>query len=313
MIQHKNIFSFLCLLLSFLLYASPAKAARLRYGTIPLHNSTRDYYFYVPSKLEGKTDYPLLFILHGAMGNGKKAAENWGFMEVAEKEGFVAVFPNGLHEQWNDGRNAPFSNVDTSHTDDVGFLSGLIQTFITKYGADPDRIYMTGASNGGMMTLRMGCEASSQLTAIAPLLASIPENIYKNCLPDKALPVFMMNGSADKIVPPQGGDVMLGDRSYGKVSSIDSTINLWVMRNGCDAAPTVAPMEEYEPTRDAEGITAEYYTNCATGKAIILYLIDKGGHQIPSFKHRRSFFNFDGDEAFNAAAEIWDFFKRYKK
>lgn len=285
----------------------------LRHNTIAWQEKERSYYYYIPSRLKDQKNFPLMLVLHAVGSTGKDAAGSWGFLELAEKEGFAVIFPNAYYGEWNDGRNSPIVSIDNSDIDDVGFLSALIDRFVRENGADAARVYMAGVSNGGMMTLRAGCEISRQLTAIAPLLASIPGNIYKNCSPEKGLPVFMINGTADPIVPFEGGEVTLSGRHFGDVVSVRDTVDLWLEANICTAQPIYGKREEYKPTREAKAIATELYNKCASGNIVMLYILEEGGHSIPSFKRRRALVSFEQETDFNAAAEIWDFFRLYKK
>lgn len=301
----------LCLL--FVSCNSPSLAADFKRGALQWQGIQRTYTYYIPENLDLSEPQPLMLVLHGLGADGNYAAENWGFTEIAQQQGHIAVFPDGLDGEWNDGRGKSFFFREHYEVDDVGFLSALITQFVESFGADATRVFMVGVSNGGMMTLRMGCEKSSQLTAIAPLLASLPKPLYKTCLPDKPLPVMMINGTKDDVIPFEGGAVMIAGERYGEVVSVHATLSIWQQRNACNISPVVAPMDEYKPNREAKGITSELYAKCGSGKAIQLYHIEDGAHSIPSFKHKRSVFKDVPLHPFNAAGDIWDFFKRYKK
>lgn len=304
----------IALLIFLLLHCADATASRLRRDVLEWQGAERSYFYYLPDKLIGKANAPLLLVLHGAgPSDGDEIAKSWGFVEEAEKQGVIAVFPNGVDSQWNDGRGVSFRRGDNSGIDDVGFLSAIIDHFIRSFGADASRVYMTGASNGGMMTLRMACERPDKLTAIAPMLASLPENTYKTCRPGKSLPVMMLNGTKDDIVPYDGGAVTLFGHEFGNVVPVDRTVDLWVTRNACDATPIVEPQEQYKPEEEVKSITTELYTNCASGKPIILYRLEGGKHSIPSLHRRKSWFTFDNEGDFEAAKEIMRFFSQYKK
>ncbi len=304
---------FLLLPLLLISFQSSSLAADLKRGALQWQGIQRTYTYYIPDDIDLSTPQPLMLILHGLGTSGSDAAAHWGFTEVAQSNDFIAVFPDGLDGEWNDGRGISFLFHEHSEVDDVGFLSALIAQFVEKFGADSSRVFMVGASNGGMMTLRMGCEKSTQLTAIAPLLASLPKPLYKTCLPERPLPVMMINGTKDNVIPFDGGAVAVAGERFGEVVSVYSTLGIWHQRNACNISPVVASMDEYKPDRVAKGITSELYAKCGSGKAVLLYRIEDGGHSIPSFKHKRSVFKDAPRTPFNAASDIWDFFKRYKK
>lgn len=309
---HRKCF-LLLLFLFFVSCNSPSHASDFKRGALQWQGIQRSFTYYIPDTLDLSQPQPLMLVLHGLGTSGSDAAANWGFTELAAQQNFIAVFPDGLDGEWNDGRGISFLFREHYEVDDVGFLSALITQFVENYGADAARVFMVGVSNGGMMTLRMGCEKAAQLTAIAPLLASMPKPLYKSCLPEKPLPVMMINGTKDSVVPFEGGTVTVANERYGEVVSVHATLSIWQQRNACDISPVVTPMEEYKPNRVAKGITSELYAKCGSGKAIQLYRIEDGGHSIPSFKHKRSVFKDTPAYPFNAAGDIWDFFKRYRK
>src|SRR5436853_42181 len=86
----------------------------------------------------------LVLVLHGAGGWAQGFARHTGFSRVAEREGFVVAYPQGLERRWNDGRGN-----GTPH-DDVGFVRALVDTLQRELGVDQRRIYATGISNGAM-------------------------------------------------------------------------------------------------------------------------------------------------------------------
>ncbi len=287
---------------------------KVQLGSFQHYGATRTYYYFIPPHLNDATNVPVVLALHGGgRADGKDIAEQWGLVELARQEGFIAVFPNGMDAQWNDGRGVTFRRSSNSDTDDVGFLQRVITRFIRYHGADPDRIYMAGASNGGMMTLRMACEHPEMLAAIVPMLASLPENLYRECSPEKPVPMLMMNGTDDKVVPFDGGPIRLFGRDYGTIMPVRTTLDIWVHRNACERTPYIVPLEEYKPSREAEGIMTELYTDCASGKAVMLYLFEGAGHYIPSLRRRKSWFKGDSEANFSAATEIWEFVKHYKR
>ena len=66
---------------------------------------------------------------------------------------------------------------------------------------------MTGVSNGAKMSLRLGCELTDRITAIAPVIGSMPESLVSGCAPTRPIPILMINGTDDPLVPWEGGFV----------------------------------------------------------------------------------------------------------
>ncbi len=108
-----------------------------------------------------------------------------GFNKLADKDGFIMVYPDGIELNWNDGRMDEEAN-DRAHReniDDVGFISALIDSMIKDYNINPKQVYVTGISNGAIMSYRLACELSHKITAIAPVDGNIPVMLYPDCLP----------------------------------------------------------------------------------------------------------------------------------
>jgi len=139
---------------------------------------------------------PTIIVLHGAAIGAEWTMRGSGFAEAAAAHGFAAVFPDGLYRVWNDGREGG----RISRIDDVGFLRQLVAWLIGHGVADPAQVYLAGMSNGGMMTLRMLCEAAELFAGAGTLIANMPAGIGDGCRPKKPLPIVMLNGTADPLV-----------------------------------------------------------------------------------------------------------------
>ncbi len=90
------------------------------------------------------------------------------------------VYPDGIELNWNDGRMDEEAN-DRAHREninDVGFISALIDSMIKDYNINPKRVYVTGISNGAIMSYRLACELSHKITAIAPVDGNIPNPAF---------------------------------------------------------------------------------------------------------------------------------------
>ena len=284
-------------------------------GSIIVDDIERTYHLYIPNTYDGKKPIPLLIVLHGGGGNGKNMEEKTtlsGFDELAEKEGFIVVYPDAIEGHWNDGRNDPYSYSAQHNIDDVGFISALINHLEKKYCIDKKRVYVTGMSNGGMMAFRLACELSDKISAIATVAASMPENLYNNCTPTGSISVLMIHGTDDPIVPWNGGYVHIFGKNRGRVVSINQTVEFWVIHNNCTLQTNKTYLPDVDPN-DGTRVWKIEYVNEKTGVKVVLYGIDGGGHTWP-----------DGKKQFpdiivgrmshdiNACEVIWNFFKEIK-
>ena len=210
----------------------------------------RTYYLYVPKIYTPKKSVPLLIVLHGGGGTGKDMEYKTtlrGFDKLADKENFIVVYPDAVENHWNDGRNDPYSYSAQHNIDDVKFISSLIDHLCRKYNINNNRVYVTGMSNGGMMTFRLGCELSNKIVAIATVAASMPENMYNNCKPVTNLSVLIIHGTDDPIVPWNGGHVYVFGKDRGCVVSINQTVMFWATHNNCVLQTNITYLPDADP------------------------------------------------------------------
>jgi polyhydroxybutyrate depolymerase len=214
---------------------------------------------------------PTVIVLHGAATTANLTASWSGFAEAAAGHGFAAVFPQGLFTVWNDGRRDGIAKAD-----DVGFLRTLVGRLIERGVADPRRIYLAGISNGGMLTLRMLCEHPELFAGAGTVVASMPALVGATCRLDKPMPVVMLNGTADPVVPYKGGTVgMTGN--YGEVWSVERTAAFLAWGNGCTRH---AERALGGSDRAAIRVTRLDWGPCRSGQPVVLYRVEGGGHQV---------------------------------
>ncbi len=300
--------------------ASKFTKAQLSLEKIQHDRQERTYYLHLPHHRKPATNLPVMLVLHGGgKADGDETAKHTGYNELADKHGFIVAYPNGLNAQWNDGRGKTYRNNNSSSTDevtstdDVGFISALIDKLVRDFKADASRVYVTGLSNGGMMTLRLGCELSSKLAAIAPVIANIPQNIIGNCRPSSPLSVLLMNGTHDPLVPWNGGEVKFFRRKMGKVVSTRETVKFWVEHNQCHPIPRKRTLTNKDK-RDRSKVVVTTYTNPKNHSEVVLYAVHGGGHTFPGSNTRdlpRILGRKNND--INGADVIWKFFEGHSR
>jgi polyhydroxybutyrate depolymerase len=194
-----------------------------------------------------------------------------GFTEAAKRHRFTAVYPQGLRRQWNDARS-----IYPDGPDDVSFLRTLVHELIERRIAQPNHIYIAGISNGGVMSYTMVCKAGHLFRGMGAIIASMPENI-KTCR-SRPMPVVIVNGTADPLVPYTGGSVgFRGER--GRVWGTERTAKLFARKNGC-RTKRERPLADRDRS-DGSTVTRVSWGKCRTGKRVTLYRVEGGGHQIP--------------------------------
>jgi polyhydroxybutyrate depolymerase len=244
---------------------SPARADEIRIET---KDGTRSAIVV----LNGKQPAPTVIVLHGATIGAQQTMRGSGFAEAAAARGFAAAFPDGIYRLWNDGREDRTSGVD-----DVGFLRRLVSELIARGIADQARIYLAGISNGGMMTFRMVCEASELFAGAGTIIANMPAEIGEACQPKKPLPIVMLNGTADPLVPYGGGGVGFAGRR-GNVWAAERTAAFMARGNGC-GEPATHALATGSAT-DATKVVRLDWSGCRSARPVTLYRIEGGGHQL---------------------------------
>jgi len=235
---------------------------------------TRTYIVHTP-KLNGTAPIPLVLAFHGGGGTGAGMARLTHLSQLADKYGFIVAYPDGYMRRWADGRGT--TAAERAGVDDVGFVSALIDQLSKQNQIDPTRVYATGISNGGFFSLRLACELSSKITAVAAVAATLPQNLSDHCHPQKPVSILLIHGTDDPLVPASGG--VVGGRIGGEVISLNATVNLWLQADACMLTPDVTYATEV--VNDGTRVKIETFASCKNSSAVILYVIEGVGHTWP--------------------------------
>lgn len=245
-------------------------------SSLMVNGVERTYQVFVPAKVNEPA--ALVLVLHGGGGRASGMRLMSGFDAVADDEGFIVAYPDGLERSWNDGRGS--QHVARSGADDVGFIAALIDQLVTKYSIDRQRVYVAGMSNGGMMTYRLACDLSDKIAGFAAVTANITADFARTCKPPRPVRMLMMNGTDDPIMPYQGGTVGVFGRDMGQVLSTEETVGFWTTANGCQQALPEQLLPDLSPM-DGTRVYRTIYGGCKAGGAVVFYRIQGGGHTWP--------------------------------
>jgi polyhydroxybutyrate depolymerase len=246
----------------------------------------------------GRTQ-PTVIVLHGGAGSAAQMRATSGFDAVAKAKGFTVVYPEGTSfrddkHAWNTGH---LLRRQLRDVDDIAFLDALIDRLIAEHGADPARIFLTGGSNGGMMTFCYAVARPHRLAAAAPVVASM---FTLDAAPAVPLPILIVNGAKDDEVPLAGG--MSGNALVRAAQStpfqpVRDVVDFWVKANRSRPAG--------ETTVDGT-VTTTTYAAGPDGAVTEFVLDSAGGHGWPGRPTRRS----DNTPivAFEGAERVWRFF-----
>lgn len=268
----------------------------------------RTYRTYLPKGLVKGA--PLLMVMHGSGQDGRQIRIETGyeFERLADEHGFAIVYPDAYTFDWNDCSIAGDYRVSGKIVDDVGFLVNLVNKLAAELNTDRNRIFATGVSAGGFMSLRLALEAPAQFRAVAAVSASVPATQNFKCKPaGQGTSVMIMNGTQDPLVPYTGGEVNLLGLFYkgGKVLSAPLSAQYFADVNAIPGAPI--------STRTRAGASVEQTVWRKDSRVEIeLITIHGGGHGLPQAYYRRPRLLGPSPMTPDGPAIIWSFFDNQK-
>lgn len=271
---------------------------------------TRFYKFRVPVGYRKDKPIPVMLILHGGGGYPGAVRYQTDFDKLADREGFIAVFPAGHHSnftdrllQWNDGRPTT-KDPSFNMIDDVGFVAALLDDVAKYFNIDKNRVYATGISNGSMMTYRLACELSDRIAAIATVSGQRAVGEYGQ-KPLRSISVMHFHGKKDKFALYDGGAPKVSFFESG-LKSVQETIQTWVAHNGCSA-------KQLKTERLGQAVIT-YYGACNDNNEVILVTLEDGGHTWPGGKMVVSEIKYKTgpvNQDISSMEMIWEFFKKH--
>ena len=274
---------------------------------------SRSYTIYVPSGYTSESETPLVVNMHGLTLNRNFQMTQSGMNTVAEREGFLVVYPDAVNSDW------------FGPHDNIGFIDRLLDDVSSQYSVNASKVYATGFSQGGMMSYLLSVERPDQFAAIASIGGTRPFAngvLYPpgiEALPDRPFPLLHIHGTSDPLVPYNGGvGPPVGGYSFS-FPPVERVVSDYVANNGGDSTPTVV---ELPNINTADGTTVRrtsyegdgYLDSAGQLRAteVLLYRVQNGGHNWPGdstgWPGWASPVNYD----ISASNEIWSFFSRHE-
>ena len=274
--------------------------------TLTHDGQSRAYLLHVPKRYQPSQPTALLVALHGGGGNMDFQADDskYGLITTSEREGFVVAFPNGYSRfpggklaTWNAGNCCGAAR--DQQVDDVGFIRQMVSRIRSQLQIDPQRVYATGMSNGGMMSYRLACEASDVFRAIAVVAGTDNTRV---CQPSKPVAVLHIHAKNDDHVLFNGGAGPAAIKGAAETDhrSVPDTVTKWTHLDACSLPP--------KRVLDRPGASCESYAPCAGGSAVQLCVTDTGAHSWPGGHKTRG--GEQPSQALSANQVMWDFFSQ---
>lgn len=229
----------------------------------------------IPPAYEVGISLPLLVFLHGFTSSGIEAECYLRFNSLSDQLNFFYIHPDGE----KNSAGAPFWNATeaccdflNSGTDDVGYLSALVDSIKSVLSVDPDRIYFAGHSNGGFMSYRMACEQSEWIAGIASLSGATWSD-HTQCAATDPVAVLQIHGTLDEVIRYDGGTI-----GFNRYPGVFETVAYWAESNHCGSTPEVADSLDLSVQYPGFETVVTQYSGCEEGGAAELWTMRGAGH-----------------------------------
>jgi polyhydroxybutyrate depolymerase len=267
--------------------------------TITVGDVDRHYVVHLPKGYDEQQHYPVVVLLHGENQEADDMERLTRFNELADKNSIIAVYPSALHGRWNFGaveprpayRRGPYGRRGyprypgpppqqqderrrQGRADDIDFFQSMLDKLARKYSLDTSRVYFAGLSDGGFMAIKIGCGLSDRVAAIATVGAAMPKTMV--CVPDRPLPVIMINGTSDPVVKYDGG---VGKNGRVPTISVEDTAKEFAKLNRCAEKPSHSKLPEHE--KGGMETKVDIYDGCQANAQVALYSVKGGGNTWP--------------------------------
>ncbi|HWZ74321.1 MAG TPA: PHB depolymerase family esterase [Casimicrobiaceae bacterium] len=272
-------------------------------GHLDVDRRERTYLVHAPSGYDGKAALPIVIVLHGGGGSGAGAVRLTGMSAKADREKFLAVYPDGTGPlrtrllTWNSGNCC--GNAMNAKVDDVAFIRAMLDRLERDHAIDTKRIFVTGISNGGMMAYRLACEMSDRIAAIAPVAGA--QNV--ECPAGGPVSVIIFHGTKDQNVLLDGGEPRKHFGPLRTDRSVAYAASFWAARNGCTG------QRLHQRTAS---LRTEAYTECKDGTGITVNIVENGGHAWPGGERMSPVLDEPSHEV-SATDLMWAFFAIHPK
>jgi polyhydroxybutyrate depolymerase len=297
-------------------------AATLRPGnhTIALRHAGRNraYIVHVPPVMAGAR--PVLVAYHGGGGEAAGFQEYAGLDAVADREGFIVVYPFGSGVlprrllTWNAGECCGYAM--TQGIDDVAFTVALLDDLSRRTTIDRRRVYATGHSNGAMMSYRLAAERSDIVAAIAPVAGAHDVAAFA---PTHVVAVLHMHSIDDPRALYGGGmgPPFPGTNVRSSHQPVMEGLERWLRFNRCSREPrTVESRSGARNTVNAsQTATLLAWEGCASGGDVRHWKLTGSGHGWPGTTQSPVRQEIIGPTTtlVNAAEEVWRFVSLHRK
>ena len=242
-----------------------------------VNNTNREYIIYVPENFTGTSSLPLLLSFHGLSSNMNFNYDYTNFNELAERENFIVVHPNGIDNRWT---------ISATNNPDIDFIEALLDQLENDYNIASNRIYSTGMSNGGNFSFTLACGLNDRIAAIASVTGLMLQMAIGDCIPSRPLAVLHIHGTEDLIA---------------NYAFVQGGLDFWTDHNNTNDFPIISDIPNID-SGDGSTVKRFEYLNGNSNVEVQHLKITGGGHEWPGFS---------GNMDINASDEVWNFVKNF--
>jgi polyhydroxybutyrate depolymerase len=278
----------------------------------------RSYLARVPPQARAGAPLPVVLNFHGGGSNARVQKWYSRMDETADREGFIAVYPNGsggIGERfltWNAGSCCGLSVA--SEVDDVGFVLAMIDDLARRTALDRTRVYATGLSNGSMMAYRLAADAAERIAAVGGVAGAMT---LAQFAPVRPVPVMHIHSVDDHVALYGGGFGPAFPFTNSRIfhDSVASMMAKWIEHDRCPAQPAGSDTVSHANGPDAgHSATRITYRPCREGTEVVLWKLAGPGHVWPG--GQRDYLPLllgTSSSVIDANRELWSFFKQYRR
>jgi len=266
----------------------PGRAARL---TVPANPAlaagarSRGYLVHVPAGYRPRSPTPAVLFFHGYGGSAADTDAASGLSELADRRGFLAVYPQGTSVKGGARFWANAGRVSLG-VDDLRFTADVLNDLQGRFCVDPARVHAGGFSAGGGVAGWLACELAGRIAAVATVSGQLVAE-PGGCRPSRPVPILAVHGTGDEVIP-YGGRAADAERPL-RLPALPAWLAGWAARDGCTVDSAV-----FLDTGESTGVR---WSGCSGGTEVVHYRLNGGGHPPPLTVAGRPL-----------AEVLWDFF-----
>lgn len=241
---------------------APAPVPAVQQKQLTVDGLSRAYRLFTPLSLDRSRPAPLVVVMAGVGNTAQDMVTATEFDRMAETGEFIVAYPEGVNETWNAGYCC--LGRATTGPDDVAFLTRVIDDVQATSKIDPARIFAVGFSAGAMMAHKLGCDLAGRIAGVGSVAGAM---VLDQCRPSRPVSVMEIHGTADGLVPYEGGRTAGGATQPSPPTR--EVVQRWAELNACPTAPATM----------TEGVlTTVTWSGCSAGTSVKLITIEGGGH-----------------------------------